>query len=67
MFSDKYRYCPHVKNGVSVDQTEGRCRDEHNCGDGACPLESEFAQPKFSKTLGLLAGQIGSVWAPREK
>lgn len=67
MFGSEYQYCPNLKSGVSVDQTEGRCRDEHNCGDAACPLESEFVRPKFARSLRLLAGQICSPWAPPGK
>ena len=32
---------------VSLEQTEGQCRDKHYCSDDACPLEGEFGQNRF--------------------
>lgn len=38
-----YCYCTQTKRSISLDQTEGQCRDEHGChGDQRCPLESQF-------------------------
>ena len=49
-----YHYCPNAKRNVSLEQTEGQCRERHNCADGACPLESEFGQSHSSKAYDLL-------------
>ena len=48
-----YHYCKNAKRNVSLEQSEGQCR-EHNCADGPCPLESEFREGRFSKALALL-------------
>jgi hypothetical protein len=49
-----YHYCPSAKRNVSVEQTEGQCRERHNCADGACPLEAEFGQSHSSKAYDFL-------------
>ena len=45
----------------SLDQTEGQCRDQHNCDDGACPLEKQFGRPRFGAALEMMAASIGQV------
>jgi hypothetical protein len=49
-----YQFCKNAKRNVSLEQTEGQCRERHNCGDGPCPLESELGQSRFSKALAFL-------------
>jgi hypothetical protein len=49
-----YHYCKNAKRNVSLEQTEGQCRERHNCGDGPCPLESEFKQSHFSRIFALM-------------
>jgi len=49
-----YHYCKNAKRNVSLEQTEGQCRERHNCGDGPCPLESKFEQSHFSRALAFL-------------
>jgi hypothetical protein len=49
-----FQYCKDAKRNVSLEQTEGQCRERHNCGKGPCPLESEFRQNQFSRILALL-------------
>ena len=49
-----YHYCKNAKRNVSLEQTEGQCRERHNCADGSCPLESEFRESGFSRALALL-------------
>jgi hypothetical protein len=57
-----YMYCPTVKQPVSLDQSEGQCRARHDCGPGACPLEHEFYDDRFGRTLSALGAGIGSLW-----
>lgn len=49
-----YHYCEKAKRNVSLEQTEGQCRERHNCADGLCPLESEFEKGHFSRALAFL-------------
>ncbi len=49
-----YHYCKNAERSVSLEQSEGQCRARHNCGDGPCPLETEFKEGQFSKALALL-------------
>lgn len=52
-------WCSRKDQFVSVEQTEGQCRDRHQCNDEACPLESEFGQGRFARALNSLAAGIG--------
>jgi hypothetical protein len=52
-----YHYCKNIKKNVSLEQTEGQCRERHNCGDGPCPLEFEFKQSHFLRLFAY--GSIG--------
>ena len=36
---------------VSLNQTEGHCRDDHHCNDDVCPLEKELGRPRFGRAL----------------
>ncbi|MCB1378455.1 MAG: hypothetical protein KDK89_08845 [Alphaproteobacteria bacterium] len=54
-----YSLCPSKGKLVSIDQTEGQCRDSHNCGDGACPLEGDFGKDRFHNALAALSAGIG--------
>ena len=56
-----HAYCPTQSRHVSLDQTEGQCRDRHSCSDAACPLEKEFDRPRFSRALEMMASAIGQV------
>lgn len=49
-----YHYCPNAKRNVSLEQTEGQCRERHSCADGACPLEAEFGHGASSKAYDFL-------------
>ena len=49
-----HAHCPTQSRAVSLDQTEGQCRERHNCADGPCPLESEFNEGRFSRAITLL-------------
>ena len=46
---------------VSLKQTEGRCRDDHHCGDEVCPLEKELGRPRFRRALDMMAAGITQV------
>ena len=46
-----YHYCPNARRNVSLEQTEGQCRERHNCADGACPLEAELGPSQFSGSV----------------
>jgi hypothetical protein len=48
-----YHYCKNARRNVSLEQSEGQCRERHNCADGPCPLE-KFKEGRFSKALALL-------------
>lgn len=56
-----YAYCKNQDWYVSLEQTEGECRDRHNCGDAACPLEAELGKKQFSRALNMLASSFGQV------
>ncbi|MFN4141516.1 hypothetical protein [Aestuariivirga sp.] len=58
-----HAYCTRQSCYVRLDQTEGQCRDDHNCSDAACPLEKEFGRPRFGRALEMMAAGIGSVIA----
>ena len=58
-----YLQCPRVGHGVCLEQTEGQCRDQHHCGDEACPLEQELGKNQFRRALGMLSASIGQGWA----
>lgn len=49
-----YHYCRNAKRNVSLEQTEGQCRERHSCADGHCPLEAEFKEGRFSRALALM-------------
>lgn len=46
---------------VSMNQTEGQCRDQHHCDDESCPLAKEFGRPRFGRALDLMASGITQV------
>jgi hypothetical protein len=54
-----HAHCSTQNRAVSLEQTEGQCRDRHSCSDDACPLASEFQKDRFSRTLNMLAASIG--------
>lgn len=37
-------HCPVIDRAVSTEQTEGACRDRHNCGGGDCPCAADFVR-----------------------
>ena len=49
-----YHYCAKAERNVSLEQTEGQCRERHNCGDGVCPLEAELTPARFPNAFALL-------------
>jgi hypothetical protein len=59
MTMTSHAHCPTRGHAVSLDQTEGQCRDKHNCSDEACPLEHQFGQERFAKSLSMMAASIG--------
>ena len=63
MSQSAYARCETRDRYVSLEQTEGQCRDKHNCNDDACPLESKFGKERFSKALSLMAASIGQSFA----
>ena len=52
-------HCPKEGRSVTLNQTEGQCRDTHRCGDDPCPLECKFDQDRFAATLDMLAASLG--------
>lgn len=58
-----YAHCSRKDRYVSLEQTEGRCRERHNCNDDACPLEAEFGKDRFRKALETLSGSISQGFA----
>jgi hypothetical protein len=57
-------YCKKADRYVSLEQTEGECRDANKCEDNApCPLEGEFGQDRFRRALETLGVMIGQGWA----
>ncbi len=65
--NSSYAHCSRQARSVSLEQTEGQCRDQHNCSDEACPLEREFGQNRFGHALSLLAASIGQSLDPSPK
>ena len=63
MSHSAYARCETRDSFVSLKQTEGQCRDKHNCSDEACPLESKFGQERFGRALSLMAASIGQSFA----
>lgn len=58
-------YCKKQNCYVSLEQTEGHCRDNHQCADDACPLEAEFGHNRFSRAINSLAQDIGHGFASK--
>lgn len=58
-----FAHCSRKDCFVSTEQTEGKCRERHNCGDEACPLEKEFGQDRFRRALETLSASIGQGFA----
>jgi len=63
----QYSYCKTAGCQVSLEQTEGQCRDEHHCGDEKCPLEGKFHGRTFAHALNLLAPGIRLAWEEEAK
>ncbi len=59
MSHSAYARCETRDRTVSLDQTEGQCRDKHNCSDEACPLEKKFGHQRFANALNHMAASIG--------
>jgi hypothetical protein len=62
-----YAHCERQDCYVSLEQTEGQCRDRHKCSDSDCPLEKEFGQQRFSRALSMLAAGFASAVEPAKK
>jgi len=56
-----HAHCATQNCYVSMNQTEGQCRDQHRCDDESCPLEKEFGRPRFGRALDLMASGITQV------
>lgn len=56
-----HAFCDTHNQYVSLNQTEGHCRDEHHCNDEACPLEKQFGRPRFARALEIMAAGMGQV------
>jgi hypothetical protein len=56
-----HAYCERQDCYVSLEQTEGQCRERHGCSDAACPLEKEMGKQQFSRALNLLAASFGQA------
>lgn len=63
MTHSAYARCETRDRFVSLEQTEGQCRDKHNCSDEACPLENKFGQERFGRALSMMAASIGQAFA----
>jgi len=53
-----YCVCPKLGQNVSLEQSEGQCRELHNCSGDPCPLESELGQLRFACVLQSLASNV---------
>ncbi|MEZ5774251.1 MAG: hypothetical protein R3D33_05985 [Hyphomicrobiaceae bacterium] len=51
-----YKYCKRVDRTVSTLQTEGECREHHNCAEGRCPLETDFDRHAFDNMVRSISG-----------
>jgi hypothetical protein len=59
-------FCEKEGRSVRLDQTEGRCRDTHRCGDDPCPLECRFGEGRFASAIEMLAASLGQAPLPRQ-
>lgn len=57
-----YLYCERAKRNISLEQTEGQCRERHNCDGDVCPLESELGQNRFSRAFAHLIPNLRDGW-----
>ena len=62
-----YCRCSRHNINVSLEQTEGQCREEHNCDDGACPLEGQFGQDNYARALRFLMPSLTTEWSAKAK
>ncbi len=64
MSPDKtHAYCETHACYVALNQTEGQCRDEHNCNDDVCPLEKQLGRPRFGQALDMMAKGMAGIAA----
>ena len=56
-----HAFCTTQSCYVPLNQTEGQCRDRHNCSDEACPLEKQLGRSRFAHALDMMAASIGQV------
>jgi hypothetical protein len=61
-----YHYCEKGKRNVSLEQTEGQCRERHNCGDSPCPVEAEFTPARFPNAFSVLTPYLHDLITKRE-
>jgi hypothetical protein len=66
-FNSSYIHCSKAGCGVSLEQTEGQCRQKHNCGEDRCPLEGQFGQPTFARALEHILPGFQAGWGPDQK
>jgi len=55
--------CPKQGCYVSLEQTEGECRERHHCSDEACPLAEQLGQNNFARILNVVADDIRDGFA----
>lgn len=55
-----YCRCTRHNINVSLEQTEGECREEHNCDDGDCPLQDRFGQNNYAWALRFLMPNLAA-------
>jgi hypothetical protein len=61
-----YCRCSRHNINVSLEQTEGECRETHDCGDGDCPLEGQFGQNNYTRALRFLMPTLASEWPSKD-
>ena len=61
-----YCRCSRQNINVSLEQTEGECREQHNCEDVACPLESQFGQNNYRRALHFLMPGLAGEWPTKD-
>ncbi|MBM3519860.1 MAG: hypothetical protein FJX63_03670 [Alphaproteobacteria bacterium] len=67
MTPDRNNYvpCPAIGRSVSLDQTEGQCREVNRCKDETrCPLERHFIDETAKFRLSAFSAAICRGWLP---
>ena len=58
-----HAYCETQSCYVALNQTEGHCREEHNCSEADCPLEKQLGRPRFGRALSEMAQGVAGLAA----